>query len=327
MDQKNIINKPKVSVVIPVYNTEAYVEEAVRSIMNQTLSDIEIIIVNDGSTDNSLQVIEKLSKEDKRINIYSQKNKGQSEARNLGIRHAKGEYIYFMDSDDILKKEALSLSYKKSNTENLDFLIFDAICFDNIENLNLKYDRKKLFNKNISIYKGFDLLCILLKNNNYRNPVWLNLINLNFLKKNNLFFDPKYRIYEDQIFSAKLYFFAKRVSYLPNDLLYRRLRPQSLMTTPYSMKNMKVYFNIANELKSWSKDKDKKTQRTMSKLIEGMINAAVYMAHSFPYNERYQVAATSLKYYTKYISFKTWLVLFIPCLIKLKSFFKQFYNI
>ena len=101
----------KVSVVIPVYNTEKYVREAVESIMNQTLRELEIIIINDGSTDNSLQVVEELAAADSRIQVYSQTNQGGSVARNAGIARAYGKYIYFMDSDDLLEKETIDLCY------------------------------------------------------------------------------------------------------------------------------------------------------------------------------------------------------------------------
>ena len=94
------MDKNLVSVIIPVYNTEEFVEEAVRSIMNQTLQEIEIIVINDGSTDGSLSIIERLAKEDKRIRTYTQQNQGLSATRNKGNEYAQGKYIYFMDSDD-----------------------------------------------------------------------------------------------------------------------------------------------------------------------------------------------------------------------------------
>lgn len=103
----NPMSNSMVSIIIPVYNTEEFVEEAVRSIMNQTLQDIEIIIINDGSTDNSLSIIRKLANEDDRIQIYSRENKGLSATRNQGIYLAKGKYLYFMDSDDYLEPDAL----------------------------------------------------------------------------------------------------------------------------------------------------------------------------------------------------------------------------
>ena len=100
------MNNPKVSVIIPVYNTEAYVEQTLRSIMGQTLRDIELIVVNDGSTDGSLSVLERIATGDDRIRLYTQPNKGLSQTRNAGIARARGEFIYFMDSDDLLEPDA-----------------------------------------------------------------------------------------------------------------------------------------------------------------------------------------------------------------------------
>ena len=120
-------NEIKVSVVIPVYNTEKYVRQAVESVMYQSLKELEIIVVDDGSTDKSLSIVEKLGDTDKRIQIYTQANQGQSIARNRGISHAHGEYIYFMDSDDLLEEDALELCYHKCKEEKLDFVFFDAL--------------------------------------------------------------------------------------------------------------------------------------------------------------------------------------------------------
>ena len=116
------MNHPKVSVIIPVYNTEKYVKESVESIMQQTLQDIEIIIINDGSTDNSLSVINLLAQQDRRIIVYSQSNQGLSIARNTGLERVKGEFIYFMDSDDLLTNDALKTCYQECIAEQLDFV-------------------------------------------------------------------------------------------------------------------------------------------------------------------------------------------------------------
>ena len=97
--------------------------------MNQTLRELEIIIINDGSTDNSLQVVEELAAADSRIQVYSQTNQGLSMARNAGITHAHGRYIYFMDSDDLLEKDAMELCYNKCEEKELDFVFFDAQSF------------------------------------------------------------------------------------------------------------------------------------------------------------------------------------------------------
>lgn len=114
----------KVSVVIPVYNVENYLEECLDSIINQTLKDIEIICINDGSTDASIDILEKYAKADSRIQIFNQNNSGLSAARNRGIELSKGEFVYFIDSDDYLDLNALKELYDLSVKYGTDFIIF-----------------------------------------------------------------------------------------------------------------------------------------------------------------------------------------------------------
>jgi len=120
----------KVSVIIPVYNDEDYVEEALDGILNQTLKDIEVICVNDGSTDDSLRILEEIAERDDRVSVFSQENKGGGAARNYGMKFAKGKYLYFMDADDIIKENTLERTYNVAEEKSLDFLIFKAINYD-----------------------------------------------------------------------------------------------------------------------------------------------------------------------------------------------------
>ena len=94
------INMVKISVVIPIYNCEEYLEESIRSILNQTFKDIEIVCVDDGSTDNSLDILNKLASDDSRLKVFSQENQGSSFARNNALRKVSGDYVYFFDADD-----------------------------------------------------------------------------------------------------------------------------------------------------------------------------------------------------------------------------------
>ena len=105
----------KISVILPVYNAEEYLEECLESIANQSFKDIEIICVNDGSTDASLDVLEKRQKHDSRISIITRENKGAGAARNVGLEHASGDYIYFMDSDDYLELTAFEELFELAN--------------------------------------------------------------------------------------------------------------------------------------------------------------------------------------------------------------------
>jgi glycosyltransferase involved in cell wall biosynthesis len=104
---------PKVSIIIPVYNTEAYLERALTSVLSQTYRDFEAICVNDGSTDNSLAILESYAQKDSRIKIISQDNQGLSMARNNGLKEAQGEYVYFFDSDDALHPQMLEITVSK----------------------------------------------------------------------------------------------------------------------------------------------------------------------------------------------------------------------
>lgn len=147
-----------VSIVVPVYNVEKYVERCIRSLLVQSYSNIEIIIVDDGSIDKSNQVCERLSQEDSRIKLYSQPNKGVSSARNLGILHAKGKYITFVDSDDYVAedfvKEGVStlaeaelgvVNYQRTNVFHQNFKpssVSKSISFNQIETLrNILYGK------------------------------------------------------------------------------------------------------------------------------------------------------------------------------------------
>ena len=114
------MEKPFVSIIVPVYNTEEYLEECLNCLVNQTLENIEIICINDASTDNSLKILNDFSKNDDRIIIISNEtNQGLSITRNRGIKAAKGEYIVFFDSDDLIEKELKTtkgwIKYKRNN--------------------------------------------------------------------------------------------------------------------------------------------------------------------------------------------------------------------
>lgn len=95
----------KVSIIIPVYNTEKYIRKCLESAINQTLTDIEIICINDGSTDNSLNILYEYAAKDSRIRVFTKANEGVAKARNLGLRHARGEYVGFIDSDDFVDEK------------------------------------------------------------------------------------------------------------------------------------------------------------------------------------------------------------------------------
>lgn len=125
---------PLVSVIVPVYNNETYVEKCIRSIMRQSYSNLEILVINDGSKDHSLNILEKLAEEDERIKLFDQENAGVSAARNKGLDHATGEFITFVDGDDYIDFGYISGLYQKSISENLDIVICGLNYVDELGN-------------------------------------------------------------------------------------------------------------------------------------------------------------------------------------------------
>jgi glycosyltransferase involved in cell wall biosynthesis len=115
----------KISIILPVYNVEKYLLRCLESISNQTFKDFEIIAINDGATDSSLRILEEYTNKEKRLKIFSQENQGLSAARNIGMKNAKGEYIYFLDSDDAIHPQLLEIVYDFATKHSADLVCFD----------------------------------------------------------------------------------------------------------------------------------------------------------------------------------------------------------
>ena len=144
--------KPKVSIIIPIYNHEKYLRECLDSVVNQTMNDIEIICINDGSTDGSLDILKKYAAQDDRIKVIDKENTGVGPSRNVGLECVSGEYVMFLDSDDILRNNACEVAYEKIKESNSDILSFGWNVFTDTNNLVYKKISKdyKLVDKNIS---------------------------------------------------------------------------------------------------------------------------------------------------------------------------------
>ena len=145
-------HKPKISIIIPVYNMEKYLKDCLDSVVNQTMNDIEIICVNDGSTDISLSILKKYAAQDDRIKVIDKENTGVGPSRNVGLECVSGEYVMFLDSDDILRNNACEVAYEKIKESNSDILSFGWHVFTDTDNSVYKKISKdyKLVDKNIS---------------------------------------------------------------------------------------------------------------------------------------------------------------------------------
>lgn len=303
-----------VSVIIPVYNTEKYVEEAIRSIMEQTLHYLEIIVINDGSTDNSLLILNKLAEEDSRIKIHTQVNHGLSAARNTGIKLSTGKYIYFMDSDDYLESEALEACLLKCEYENLDFVFFDADIL-NIplnKNINLHYNRKHLTNENY-VYNGIQIFSLLVKDKCYSPSACLNFINKTILSEKQLEFLPGI-IHEDQLFTTLLYLQSNRIACIHREFFKRRIRENSITTCNFSMRNMESYFIIIDHLLLFASN-NQVTKKILYIYISDMLNAAIRLSYKMPIRDRLYILKRTFIKYCKFTTIKSlFILLFKPFL-------------
>lgn len=217
----------KVSVIIPVYNTEKYLKECLDSIVNQSLEDIEIICIDDGSTDNSLEILREYAENDSRFKIFSQENNGQGSARNYGLDVAKGEYIYFMDSDDFIELNTLSDCYNEANKNNLDFLMFQLINYDESKK-SLYHDNDydmpnvgDLVADNVFSYADLNHLIFQVA----VSPV-NKLYSKKFLDDINVRF-PEDVIFEDNVFFWNVFLNAKRIKFLKHHYYIRRRHSSS----------------------------------------------------------------------------------------------------
>ena len=211
----------KVSVVIPVYNVESYLNDCLNSVLNQTLTDIEIICVNDGSTDKSLSILEEHAKKDNRMTVINQENAGHAVATNIGMTYATGEYLFLMDSDDIIEFNTLELTYNKAKECNVDFVIFKAINYNNADGEYYEtksYTMRDIYNQVKSNVFSYDDIKDLVFTMSV--TPWSKLYNRKFIVDNNIIF-PEGLIFDDNIFFWEVLFSAKRIVFL-NEFLFTR---------------------------------------------------------------------------------------------------------
>lgn len=265
-----------ISIVIPVYNVEKYLEECLESAVNQTFKSIEIIAVNDGSTDSSLAVLKKYAHKYNNVQIINQENRGLSGARNVGLAHIKGKYVYFLDSDDYIDLNMIKECYELAENNDLDIINFDAEVF---YDRDVKSDFKPDYNRsNILesiVYKGEDFYKYAVSRNAYKSSVCLCFYKADFLREFNFKFYEGIT-HEDELFSAKAFLLANRVMYYPKPYFYRRVREGSIMTQGKSIKNIEGYLTVANELAKLRKIIDnQETENVLNKQILNFYDACL----------------------------------------------------
>lgn len=224
--------KGKVSIIIVAYNIENYIERCMESVVNQSFKNIEIIVVNDGSTDGTLKILNKFKESDNRIKIITQENNGVMEARNTGFNYATGEYILFVDGDDWLELECIEKLYSKSNSENNDIVIF---------NFFWSYDDTIKFENEFN-YKSNDIIMNPLKSlfiGNITPSIWTKFIRRKYITDNNVSFPSKINFAEDLATVSSLFISKPNVGILRENL-YNYYQRRDSVTKQISPKILDV---------------------------------------------------------------------------------------
>lgn len=223
----------KVSVVVPIYNVENYLARCIESLVNQTLKEIQIILVNDGSTDNSGKIAKDYSNKYVDKILYLEKeNGGLSDARNYGLKYAKGDYVAFLDSDDYIELDAYEKMYKKAIEENSDYVECDFI-----------WEYPKKIRKDTRIeYKNKNEMLYLV-----RVVAWNKLIKRDILEKNKIIF-PKGLRYEDVEFTYKLIPYINKASYV-NEYFIHYVQRENSIANVQNEKTAQIFLIFDNVIK------------------------------------------------------------------------------
>lgn len=251
--QKGMV-MPVLSVVVPIYKVEQYLPRCVKSIQRQTLTDIEIILVDDGSPDNSPRMCDKYAKEDKRIRVIHKENGGLSSARNAGLAIAKGKYVGFVDADDSIESTMYEELLEVIQRENVDFVMADytRVLSDGTSYLKTANIREGRYGKKDLQTEIFPSL--IMGNNIEYGPllsVWHCLYNTDFLQTNNIWFDEKVRWSEDNIFSAIVGYCADSFYYFKGHALYNYHQNAGTITTSYRPGAWDVYRVMNKHLEAY----------------------------------------------------------------------------
>ena len=235
----------KISIIIPVYNSEKYLKKCLDSVIKQTIKEIEIICINDGSTDKSDLILKEYAKIDSRIKVYTMENKGVSAARNYGISLAAGEYIGFIDSDDWIDEDFYKNLYNAAKTENADIAVGEIKRVNKFwQKYHLKINKKSVTEDISEKVK----LC----NVPDKCYVWNKIYKTKMLKNSDIRFEEGI-IYEDVLFTLQILNYSKKLVTVPNTLYYYLRHGNSLVTRrDIKSKNDSIYVN--KKAKQFCKD-------------------------------------------------------------------------
>jgi glycosyltransferase involved in cell wall biosynthesis len=298
---------PLISVVLPVYNVAPYLREAIESILRQSMTDFEVILINDGSTDYSESIILDLLPTDSRLHYYKlERNSGLSVARNEGFSHVRGRYVYFMDSDDVLLPEAFAFAAERCRKDDPQVLVFDAdiFCEEGTPPPTYDYHHTAIYDEQTA-YDGFALLQDMFEHYTFRSVSWLHLIQSDWIRQLGLEFYPGI-IHEDQLYTCLLMMQTPRVGILKRSLIAHRMRYNSITTVRYSWRNVSCYLLVTDELFRFARRRDTRTVALVKQYARYTLNPVLSTARVLTLREKARTIRAFLrKGYWRYLTPRT----------------------
>lgn len=249
---------PLVSVIIPIYNVEAYLVDSLYSVRNQTYKHFEAILVNDGSTDYSAQIATEFVQDDPHFRLIHQKNKGLSGARNTGLKEAKGDFVFYLDSDDVLTNNALELLVNAATKHQAD-VVQGNFYYDYPDYLLLNNQQKEA----IAVYDREEAMWALLEHKTVLNFAWGKLIRRDLAQKHTF---PEGKYYEDTFWKYKIIHDAEKYVALKQPVLYY-LQRESAISGAFSIRNLDQLEGEIERLEFVKKHYPKKYEDQALKLL------------------------------------------------------------
>ena len=248
-------SEPRVSVIIPAYNVEEYIGECLDSALNSTLKELEIICIDDGSTDSTPEILKEYAERDNRIVVLTKKNGGAASSRNFALPHARGKYIHFLDSDDKIHPRAYEYLYCEAENNSLDILYFDYTAFYHNDEIKQSYKFTKPTAVKQGVYDevmtGRDMYISAVNNKTFCSSTCFQLIRKDFLTENNISFVEGI-VYEDNIFNIQTLLSARRAAYRNIILYLRRIREGSVVTSTVTKHRIYSLFTVLNKFEELS---------------------------------------------------------------------------
>lgn len=283
----NISNdKPLLSVIIPVYNVEDYLRQALDSVRNQSYKNVEFIAINDGSTDSSGQILDQYQSKDDRFRVYHQENCGLSCTRNRGLEEARGDIIYFFDSDDVIVEGTFEkVIHRMINTDS-QIVLFGLIPVDNKGNKLDRSTSKKGWEIETPI-KGREFIQEMIPSNRYGAVVQKYFIRKSFLTENDLKFEENY-IHEDESFTLEALCLADRITSFSEPMIQKRLRENSIMSTERGVKNVEGWAQAIERVLTFLKQNDiePKTREIVLSRLRKLAHNAIRTLNNLEHPEK-----------------------------------------